>query len=441
MSQRTARSFFTIALGSLVAAGSPVLAQEAITLRESFSAGYEYRVSSRVEISGSLSPPVEKGKTPMTLEVKGASTIDYDEKVLKSEGPIVQRTARIYRRIDFQRSVGGKQQDATIRPAVRRLVIMRQGNTEVPFSPDGPLLWGEMDQVRTDVFTPALVGLLADKEVRPGDRWTAGTPAVQELTDMERIDDGHVECRFDQVMTLEKRKYARITFNGTVRGTNEDGPNKQTLDGYLYFDLESNHVSYVYLKGVSGLLDKDGRELGKVEGRFVLSRRAHTQSQELSDEGLKGVTLEPNADNTLLLYDNPDLGIRFTHPRRWRVGGVRGTQLTLDSMDGSGMLLTVDPLARVPSGAQFLTESRRYLTEQKANVLRAEPVQTVRENPPLEHFSLQTEIAGQKVLMDYYVTRQASGGVTLAARLLPTDLIALQLEVERIARSIEVTRK
>ena len=57
----------------------------------------------------------------------------------------------------------------------------------------------------------------------------------------------------------------------------------------------------------------------------------------------------------------------------------------------------------------------------------------------LEHFALETEIAGQKVTMDYYVSRQAAGGVTMAARLLPADLAALQREVQGIARSLRVT--
>src|SRR5262249_18295988 len=157
-----------------------------------------------------------------------------------------------------------------------------------------------------------------------------------------------------------------IAFNGTVRGTNEDGPNRQTLDGYLYFDLESNHVSYLYLKGLSVLLDKDGREVGRIEGRFVLSRRAHTRRRELSDARLKGVSLEPNAENTQLLYDNPDLGVRFQHPRRWRVASVRGPQVALDGADGSGLLVTVEALKRLPSGTQFLTESRDWLAGQKA---------------------------------------------------------------------------
>jgi hypothetical protein len=316
---------------------------------------------------------------------------------------------------------------------------LRRGSTEVPFSPDGPLTWGEIDLVRTDVFTPALAGLLPDRPVRPGERWTASQAAVQELTDMERIDEGRVECRLEQVTTLERRRHARVAFAGTVRGTNEDGPGRQQLEGYFFFDLESNHLGYLYLNGRHSLLDKDGKEVGRVEGRFVLTRQVVTRIAELSEEALRGVSLEPNADNTLLLYDHADLGVRFLYPRRWRVAGVRGSQVTLDGADGSGLLITVDPPARVPTGAQFLAESRGWLEKQKARLLRTEAPEQV-QGPALEHFALEADMGGQKFLMDYYVARQAAGGATLAARLLPADLAALRKEVERIARSLAITR-
>ena len=62
-----------------------------------------------------------------------------------------------------------------------------------------------------------------------------------------------------------------MALSGTVRGINEDGPNRQQLDGYFFFDLESNHISYLTFKGVHVLLDRDGKESGRVEGRFVLT--------------------------------------------------------------------------------------------------------------------------------------------------------------------------
>jgi hypothetical protein len=418
-------------------------AEEPVRLREVFTPGYQYHVSTRVDLSGTLTLPAEKGKpAPKPLAVRGDSAIEYDERVLSlGKGSEVVKTARMCRRMDFQRTVGDRPQQTSLRPAVRRLILLRHNNAEVPFSPEGPLTWGEIDLVRTDVFTPALTGLLADRAVRVGDGWTASTAAVQELTDLERIESGKLECKLESFTTINGRRHARVGLSGAVTGTNEDGRNRQQLDGYFYFDLESHHLSYLSLKGVHALLDKDNREVGRVEGRFVLTRQVNTRCPELSDEKLKGVALEPNADNTLLLYENDDLGVRFLHPRRWRMAGVRGTQVALDSADGSGVLLTVEPPNRVPTGAQFLKESRDWLLGQKAKVLRIEAVRQVLSKPLLEQFALECDVGGQKVLMDYYVTRQAQGGVTLAARLLPEDLAALRKEVERIARSVTVTKK
>jgi hypothetical protein len=419
-----------------------VSAAEPIQLRERFPVNYQYRVSCRVELSGNLTLPLEKGQTTAkTLPITGTSAIDYDERVLAvgADGS-VQKTLRQCRRIDFQRRVGDQPQEGTIRPGVRRLVILRHKNSEVPFSPDGPLTWGEIELVRVDVFTPALAGLLPEQAVRPGDRWTAANSAIEELTDMERIEDGRIECKLEEVTTLANRRHARVSLSGTVRGVNEDGPSKQQLDGYFYFDLESHHLSYLTFRGAHGLLDKDGKEAGRVVGSFTLTRQAHVRTSDLTDDALKGVKLEPDADNTLLLYDNPDLGVRLLYPRRWRVGTVRGKQLTLDEPGGNGLLLTLEPLAKLPAAAQFQAEARGFFEQQKAKVLRVEAPQRLQAAPQdVERFSMDIEMAGQPATMDYYLLRQAKGGATVAARLLPKELATVRGEVEKVVRGVVIT--
>jgi hypothetical protein len=430
-----------LGLWAVFAVAGPVRAEEPVRLRERFPVGYLYQVRTRVELSGSLTPEPVKGKpAPKPVTIRGDSAVEYEERVLTvSPGGEVEKTVRVCRRMEVKRTVGGQRQGIALRPGVRRLVILRRGSTEVPFSPDGPLLWGEIDLVRTDVFTPALAGLLPERGVRVGERWTASAAAVQELTDMEKVE-GRVECRLEEVYTERGRRTAKVSFGGTVRGTNEDGPSRQKLAGHLLFDLESNHISYLLLKATHSLLDRD-KEVGRVEGRFVLMRQPLASSRELGDSALKGVKLEPDADNTLLLYDNPDLGVRFLHPRRWRLAEVRGSQVALATPDGSGLLLTLDPPARVPTGNQFLAESRAFLEKQKVRILRVVPPERLRAGAHLERFALEAQSGAQKFWMDYYVTRQANGGATLAARLLPRDLAALRKEVDRIARSVVVTKK
>ncbi len=428
-------SFLTMATG--------LAAQEPIRLQERFPVGYQYHVTTKVDLTGTLTPPAEKGQ-PATkpLPVKGEGAIEYDERVLSvnAEGQ-VQKTLRICRRTEIKRTVGDQPQEATLRPAVRRLVLLRNGSTEVPFSPDGPMTWAELDLIRTDVFTPALAGFLPERPVRPGDRWDATVAAVKELTDLEKIEDGKIVCQLDQITTLEKRRYARVTFAGSVKGINEDGPSRQTLEGFFYFDLESNHLSYLTLKGVHSLLQND-KEVGRNEGRLVLTRQVHSRCKELSDEALKGLVVEPNADNTLLLYDdNPDLGVRFLYPRRWPVAWVKGNQVALEGADGNGLLLTIDPASRVPTGNRFLAESREEMEKMKAKVLRTDPPHKLDGTPPLEHFALEVELANQKFVMDYYVILQANGGATVAARLPSNDLVALRREAQRVAWSVVITRK
>ncbi len=432
-----------LTLTGLFLPGRIARAQAPVRLAESFTQGYEYHVSTRVDITGTLTLPTEKaGASAKTLSVTGKSAIEYDERVLAQEKDgRVGKTVRLYRRIDFQRTVGDQPQQSTIRPEVRRLVLLRLAQAEVPFSPDGPLTWGEIDLVRTDVFTPALTGLLPTGEVRPGDRWAAAREAVQELTDLEKIDEGGVDCKYAGLTQVGARRHARVDFRGSVRGLGEDGPSRHTLEGYLFFDLESRHISYVSLGGVQQLLDKDGKVAGKVEGTFVLTRQPHTRARELSDEGLRGKALEPNDENTQLFYDNPDLGVRFLHPRRWHIAGVRGRQIGLDEKKGSGLMLTVEPLKQVPVAAEFLREARTYLQGQKVSVVRQEGPAAVQAPPQaVDRFALETVMGKERVTLVYFVIRQPLGGATLVARLLPDDLPALQREVERMARSVVITR-
>jgi hypothetical protein len=435
------RSILTTVTGAVFIWLTPAVpAQESVRLVESLPVGTQYAVSCHVDVSGTLTLPLEKGQTvPKTLSVTGTSVIDYHERVLTvTPQQHVKTTVRMYRKLDFQRKVGDQTQSSSLRSAVRRLVILRQNQVEVPFSPDGPLTWNEMDLVRTDVFTPALTGLLPTQAVRQGESWNAVNFAVQELTDLDKIEEGSVICQLDQLQMQNGRRQARVKFKGAVRGIGEDGPTRHTLDGYYLFDLEAGRLSYLSVRGSQQLLDKDGKTVGKIEGSFVLTRRVDS-CPELSDNSLRPFKLEPNDENTQLLYDNTELGVRFLHPRRWRVAGVRGPQVAVDENGGSGLLLTMEPLKQTPTAVQFLQESKAYLEKEKAKVLRIDPVrQIVGGSRSVEQFALDVEIEGKKVLMVYLVIRQANGGATIAARVLPNQQQAVLQDIEKMARSIQI---
>jgi hypothetical protein len=427
-------------LAALCLATFPNQAQDTYRLYEILPVGAQYTVSGHVEVAGSLTLPLEKGQTsPKTLPVVGISQIDYGERVLTlNKLDQAKTTIRSYRQLEFNRKVGDQAQASTLRPEVRRMVILRHNQVEVPFSPDGPMTWNELDLIRTDVFTPALSGFLPTGPVRLNQRWNAAAYAVQELTDLDKIEEGTLVCELEKVAQINGRRQARIGFSGTVRGVGEDGPTRHQLDGHLLFDLESNYLSFLSVRGSQQLLDKDGKVVGKIEGTFVLTRKRES-SKDLGDDALRPLKLEPNEENTQLLYDNTELGVRFLYPRRWRVAGVRGRQVAVDENGGSGLLLTLETLQQTPTAAQFLQESKTWLEQEKVKMLKAEPTRQLQAAPrAVDQFALDVEINGQRVLMDYLVLRQAKTGATIAARVVGTQQALIVQDIEKIARSVEL---
>lgn len=408
---------------------------EAVRLGEDFARDAQYHVSCQVEIAGVLTMQGKDGK-PQSLKVAGKSSIKYDERILQVKGRLAERTVRSYRQLDFERKVGEEPQQSKLRPEAHRLVILRHNQYEVPFCPSGPLTWGEIELVRTDVFAPALAGLFPDKPVRVGDRWKADNIAIQELTDLEKIDKADLVCTLEKITTLLGRRTAHVQFEGKVHGIGEDGNAMHELRGAYYLDLDSNFLSYLYVKGTHHLLDKTGTPTGKIEGTFVMTRNRTPQTKEVSDDALRGLPLEPNADNTLLLFEHPQVGARFLYPRNWRLAGFNDKQIGIDENRGSGMLITLAPAAQTPTGAQFYQETTQFLAKEKAKIFREEKPRGVWGG--WEVFGFDAEVAKQRVVLQYYTTRQGGQGATLTVRILPADLARVQADVERMAKSLQL---
>lgn len=411
--------------------------KEAVLLAETFGKNHRYSVQCQVEISGSLAVPGGASAERKTLKVSGKSSIRYDERILQlnAQGR-VERTVRYYRQLQFDRKVGDDDQQSKLRPQVARLVILRHNQYEVPFCPTGPLTWGEIELVRTDVFAPALAGLFPAKAVAVGTRWRPEESALQELTDLEKIEKSDCTCRLEKITTLLGRRTAHIQFDGSVHGIGEDGKATHELRGSCYVDLDARFLSYLYVKGTHHLLDKSGKPTGKIEGTFVMTRAPSPQTVEIDDPALRGLTLEPDAENSRLLFEHPQVGVRFLYPRNWRVAGFNGKQIGIDEKRGSGVLLTLAPAAATPTGAQFFQESAQFLDKQKARVFRFDRPRAMAGG--WETFGFDAEIARQRVLLSYFTLRRGNLGATLTARILPTDSANTLRDVEKMAQSLEL---
>lgn len=432
---------------ALLCFGGPLLgAENALTLSEKFPPGHAYQVDVQVKLTGKLAIATEKGKPPRIAPIEGVSRLNYDERILEPDDAGSQKAVRAYREIEFKRRVGGQVQDAGIRPTVRRMVVIRTGEKRAPFSPDGPLTWGEIDVVRTDVFNPAAIpGLLPKGPVQTGQAWKATAAAVAELTDMQKVDEGGLTVELAGTTTLVGKPAAKLKLAGTIRGVNEDGPNRQTIEGTAYIYLETGFLAYLSIKGTSEMLDGGGRTVGTIEGQFIMTRQPiKSLPADLSDASLRGLNLKPDAENTQLLYDDAELGVRFLYPRGWRVGAVQGKQVTLDhAAAGAGLLITVEPAAKLPSPDDYLKEVTAFLEKEKAKVTVLSKPNRVRPEPgELHRFALEAAFDKETARMEYAVLKQSDGGAIAAARLPAAAAAAdLKTDVERVMRSLYISKK
>ena len=416
----------------------------AVRLTEKFDDSLPYRVELKTTMAGKLSVPAsEKGKPAEVVSVVGNSHFVYDERPLPMDENRTARAIRAYRTIEVNRTVGDREQKADLRAAVRRMVVLRSDKgKKAPFSPDGPLTLNEIDVVRNDVFPVVLVpGLLPTRAVKPGDRWTASTAAVTDLTDLDAIDEGGLTVEFVSVVAIGNRRHAKLKVGGTVKGQNDDGPTRQKLDGTAYFDMEAERLSYLKLTGTHELIGKDGKVAGRLEGTFTLTRSASPKFDDLAAEAVKGLELSPTPDNSLLLYTNPELGVQFLYPRRWRLGLVRGRQIALEEPTGGGILLTVEPSTRVPTADQYLREVRASLVKDRTDARLTDAPKRVSDRPVrLDRFGFDAEVDRKPVRLEYGIAATADGGVLLAAKL-PVGEKELRADVERVLKRLTVTKK
>ncbi len=418
---------------ALMGCGSTSLGQT--LLREKLPADAVTTVEVAVNLDGEMTLP---GAKPQRLAVVGTSQLNYVERALPAED--AQKLLRIYKTIDIRRTVGDRKQTADIRKDVRRLVVLRSNNVKSPFSPDGPLLWSEIDVVKNDLFAPALAdGLLPGKEVKPGDSWNATASAVRELTDLEKVSVGALVVKLVGVVTFDGKSRARLSVSGSLRGVDDNGPAKHTLDGTAYVDLDTSLLSYLSVKGTHELLDGEGRTNGRIDGRFTMTRKL-TPSEALSDAAIAKLGVKPTPENTRLLYLNDELGVRFVHSRRWRVGAVQGKQVTLDGPNGAGLLITMEDRKSLPTAEAFLKETQNFIAQEKGTVANVTPPKRVRTSPATDRFEFDANLGKEQLHLVYAVIAGKEGGATLAARLPRADAKALSADVDAVLKEIELKK-
>lgn len=437
-----------LTLTLLFVCAATVRAQGPLRLREEFTPETVTHARLETDLSGRLALPRPGAAGPEVVPFRGTSLVEYDERPLTPASDGADRVVRAYSTVDIKRTLGDKPQSAEVRPAVRRMVVLRGTGSvagkKVPFSPDGPLTLAEIDVVRVDLFAPALVaGLLPKNAVSPGDKWRATEAAVRELTDYESIEASDLEVTFAAVVALNGKKLAKLTLAGTVSGATEDGPSRQLIRGTGYFDLGENRLTYLKITGNNQLLGPKGVTAGEVTGTFTLTRSKVEPPKGLGAESLQGLELQPNATNSLLLYDDPTLGLKLLYSRGWRIGLTSGRQLALDESGGkSGLLITVMSPDQTPTLAGYRSQVKAFGTKAKWQFTAETPPGQDAVKPSVGRFGFDvTKPGGQALRMEYALIATKEAGATVAGSVAPgPDAAKVRGEALGVVRSMELSR-
>ncbi|HMO35415.1 MAG TPA: hypothetical protein PKA06_05175, partial [Gemmatales bacterium] len=350
----------------------------------------------------------------------------YLENLLSTDGKnLGTKTLRRYSPLEGTQKIGDETVQAGLRSSIRHIVFDRQTSQAVTFSPDGPLLLGELEQARSDVFLPRLSGLLPANPVKQGDFWKPELSAVQELTDLQEITRNDLECILHSV----EGDLAVVQFRGQVEGTTPTGSHLQTMQGSYQFQLRERRLKSIRLEVTSTLKSKEGKPAGNITATYELVRKP--ASSQLEADGL---VLEPTEENTLLLVQEPKFGLEMVHSRRWVPRLPTEKNWQIDGPSGSGITIQFENSSAVSSAQDM----RKPI---ETTLIKAVPDLKALADPPgwpsVERLAWQGTQNGKEYVFEYLLWKQKAAGAIIAARYFAPESELARKDVERMIRSLK----
>lgn len=402
-------------------------------------AGDEYRLQTKSSLKGYLElPPEKEAKAGKRITINGNSEVVFRERAVREDANgQVDQVLRLYDKVEFKRKLADQDQEGTLRDAVHRIVLQTKDDTDIPYSLDGPLQWTEIDLIRTHTSVASINGLLPNGEVTVGSQWEATERAARDLSGLEPLDSGRLQCTYRGTIEHEGRLLGQIAFSGVLRGRTVDGPVKDAINGAMYVDVGTGRVASLRAIGERTVLDKDSKDIGELDVDYQVVVSYTPNDPELSDAVIRQIPPQPSDELTSLVLEHPLLGVRILHPRRWIMETVDGRDVYFRRGKNS-LVLHVEETGKSPTPDQYEQQVGEYMKKEK---IVATPVGKLRavtsDAGTLGNFRLSATLKGEPRILDYWVVSRGNQGATLAAQLIDEDLQHSLGDVEQIVRQIE----
>jgi hypothetical protein len=331
-------------------------------------------VALEFSVTGKIFPAPGPDKA---LKLAVDARFNYTERRLAGTGreSLSLRSVRHYDQARASIEAGEQISNVTLRNAARLIIAGGRGEGIDLFSPSGPLTYGELELLRIPCDSLAMLALLPESAVEPGESWKAADWALPLLTGVESVEKGAVKCKLESVNPEE----ARISFSGTVSGATTGAAASVRVDGHLIYDRQQKFISRLEVT------QSEKRAIGAVSpgldvaARAVLSRADVARPARLTDADLTAIPLEANAANRLVMFDAPAWNVRFYHDRRWHLFQQTSEAALLRLLDKEGLIAQCN-IKKLPdaepgkhvSQEQFQADIERTLGQNFQEIVQTE---------------------------------------------------------------------
>jgi hypothetical protein len=299
----------------------------------------------------------------------------YAEKALgepKSAG-VLNRSIRNYEKAEASIRVGEEAFEPALRDQRRLIGVEVRGPRISMYCPKGHLTREELDLVDMLGNSLLLDQLLPPRAVAVGDSWKHSDELLAALCGLESVSSSDAQSVFQS----ESEGAAQLEMAGSVSGTVHGRPTRLQLKAKYRFDLTAERITWF------ALLVKENREpspIGPgldVVARLQMKISPGVKSEQLADDALKGIPLEPSTESQHLSYASPEGGWLATLDRRWILISEK-KELTVLRMVDEGKYLAQGSVSALTPGndkplslSDFQDEVRQALGKNFRQFVRA----------------------------------------------------------------------
>lgn len=319
-------------------------AAEPVSLAEPPENGRVFDVRAELRVEGKLEVATGPGRTA-TLPIEVDAQANYLERRLSGTGRDARtlRSLRQYSRAESKIVVDKETSFYRLRPQRGRIIAQGTFAGIERHSPAGPLMRIELDLLRMPGDSLAVLGLLPDGPVQPGDEWTPAGWVAPLLADLEAAAKSELTCKLDSI----SGDIATISFQGKLEGANDGAETSIALAGSFGFDIRNGHVRSLALRQTEKRVPGAVSPGLEVTATMKLVRTPASVSGPLTDEVARSIPLDPPPGALLLEFQAPGETM-FLHDRGWHLFKQAGKVAILRLVD-QGSFIAQCNVASIPA--------------------------------------------------------------------------------------------